>query len=90
MSNDKEIYQLICDKVLETYGLECEVKDLYEGEYFIYVKKFDIKCTFKNIHLSIMHCVDHVASYCYKSIPKHYIKLVDRMRGLSYDNSIGN
>ena len=77
MNKDKEKYQLVCNKVLEKYGLECEVKDLYEGEYFIYVKKFDIKCTFKNIHLPIMHCVDRVASYCYKSIPKHYIDLVE-------------
>ena len=77
MNNDKEKYQLICDKLLEKYGLECEVRELYEDEYFIYVKKFDTKCTFKNIHLPIMHCVDYVASYCYKTIPKHYIDLVN-------------
>ena len=77
MKFDKEKYQLICDKLLEKYGLECEVRDLYEGEEFIYVKKFDIKCTFQNIHLPIMHCVDYVASCCYKSIPKHYIDLIE-------------
>jgi hypothetical protein len=76
MNNDNGRYQIICNNLLEKYGLECEVRDLYEDEYFIYVKKFDIKCTFKNIHLPIMHCVDRVASYCYKEIPKHYIDLV--------------
>lgn len=78
MNNDKEKYQLICDKLLEKYELECEVIDLLEGEYIIWVKEFDIKCTFKNLSLPIIHCVEYVASCCYKSIPIYYIKLVKR------------
>lgn len=77
MNNDKEMYQIICDKLLEKYELECEVRDLYEGDYVIYVKKFDIKCTFKNMSLPTMYCVEYVASCCYKVIPKHYTEFIE-------------
>ena len=80
MNNDKEKYQIICDKLLEKYGLSSEVRDLYEGEHIIYVKEFDIKCTFKNMSLPTMYCVEYVASCCYKSIPIYYIELVKRFR----------
>lgn len=77
MENDKEMYQLICDKLLEKYELECEVKEIHELGYTIYVKKFDIKCRLENLYVPIMYWVDYVASCCYKVIPKHYTEFIE-------------
>jgi hypothetical protein len=77
MNNDKEMYQLICDKLLEKYELECEVREIYAGTYSIYVKNFDIQCRFENMSAPVVYCADYVASCCYKAIPKHYREFID-------------